>query len=191
MGSSPLIGLGVVVVVLAAATGFALIRRGKDGTFRPVGEVTAPVPPAEPTDAAHPTDIGNPTAVAHPTDAIRADAGQPTETRQVDGLAGTLAALGVRAGTPVTLVQFSSAFCAPCRVTRALCHDVAARVPGVHHLDIDAEKHLDAVRTLGILRTPTLLVVDAAGRIRRRATGAPTRAQLLAAVADVVDVSAS
>jgi thiol-disulfide isomerase/thioredoxin len=94
-----------------------------------------------------------------------------------------LAALGYQAGTPLTLIQFSSAFCAPCRATRVLCADVAATVPGVRHVEVDAESHLDAVRSLNILRTPTVLLVDAEGEVRKRASGPPTRAQLLAAVA--------
>jgi thiol-disulfide isomerase/thioredoxin len=97
-----------------------------------------------------------------------------------------LAGLGVQPGTAVTLLQFSTAFCGPCRATRVLCADVAARIPGVRHVDVDAESHLEAVRTLDVWRTPTVLIVDAAGVIRRRATGAPSRSQLLAAVADVL-----
>jgi thiol-disulfide isomerase/thioredoxin len=98
-----------------------------------------------------------------------------------------LARLGVEAGVPVTLVQFSSAFCAPCRATRALCASVAAQVEGVRHTEVDAESHLDEVRALGIMRTPTLLVVDATGRVVRRAAGQPpTRAHLLAAVSEAM-----
>jgi len=100
-----------------------------------------------------------------------------------------LASLGVTPGTPVTLLQFSSAFCAPCRTTRVLCADVAERVPGVRHVEVDAESHLEAVRALDIWRTPTVLVIDADGTVRRRASGAPTRAQLLAAVAEVLPES--
>lgn len=98
----------------------------------------------------------------------------------------TLADLGVTADTPVTLLQFSSAFCAPCRATRVLCADVAAKVPGVRHVEVDAESHLDAVRALEIWRTPTVLIVDDRGQVRRRASGAPTRAQLVAAVAELL-----
>jgi thiol-disulfide isomerase/thioredoxin len=94
--------------------------------------------------------------------------------------------LGVQRGTPLTLLQFSSAFCAPCRTTRVLCADVAAKVDGVRHVEVDAEAHLDAVRALEIWRTPTVLMIDSRGQIRRRATGAPTRAQLLAAVGDLL-----
>ncbi|WP_459972059.1 thioredoxin family protein [Nocardioides pyridinolyticus] len=88
------------------------------------------------------------------------------------------AALGERA----TLLQFSSAFCAPCRATRRTLGDVAGLVPGVTHVEVDAEHHLDLVRTLGILRTPTTLVLDSAGREVTRASGAPRKEQVLAAL---------
>src|SRR5690606_27694301 len=110
---------------------------------------------------------------------------QPEQTT-MDATRDTLARLGVTAGTPVTLLQFSSAFCAPCRATRVLCADIAARVPGVRHVEVDAEGNLDAVRALDIWRTPTVLLVDAGLEVRSRASGTPTRAQLLAAVAEVL-----
>jgi thiol-disulfide isomerase/thioredoxin len=95
---------------------------------------------------------------------------------------GLLAALGVEPGG-VTLLQFSTAFCAPCRALRRVSAEVAALVPGVRHVEVDAESRLDAVRALGIEQTPTLLVLDGAGAIRKRATGVPTKPQLLTAVA--------
>ncbi|MGH3736509.1 MAG: TlpA family protein disulfide reductase [Micromonosporaceae bacterium] len=104
--------------------------------------------------------------------------------------AGLLAELGVRPGTPATLLQFSSAFCAPCRVTRRICGEVAAQLDGVRHLEVDAEAHLDAVRALGVMRTPTVLVLDAAGREVRRASGQPSKAQVIAAVAPLLEASA-
>ncbi len=97
-----------------------------------------------------------------------------------------LAGLGVTPGG-VTLLQFSTVFCAPCRATRVFCAEVAATVPGVRHVEVDAESHLDEVRTLDIWRTPTVLVIDAAGVIRSRASGPTNRARLLAAVADVMN----
>jgi thiol-disulfide isomerase/thioredoxin len=93
-----------------------------------------------------------------------------------------LASLGVTPAPGVTLLQFSSAFCAPCRTTRAVLADVARETPGVHHVEIDAESHLDAVRALDILRTPTTLVLDETGAIRARATGAPRKQDVLATV---------
>lgn len=98
----------------------------------------------------------------------------------VSVLAGT--AYDARRGEKATLLQFSSAFCAPCRATRRVLTDVAHVVPGVVHLEVDAEGHLDLVRALGVLRTPTTLVLDSEGREVARATGAPRPAQVLAAL---------
>jgi thiol-disulfide isomerase/thioredoxin len=96
----------------------------------------------------------------------------------------TLAALGIDpAAAPVTLVQFSSAFCQPCRATRRVLGEVVRLLPAVSHVEVDAESHLDAVRTLGILRTPTVLVLDSAGRVVKRASGQPRVADVVAAVA--------
>jgi thiol-disulfide isomerase/thioredoxin len=96
------------------------------------------------------------------------------------------AELGEGLGERATLVQFSSAFCAPCRATRRVLGEVAGMVPGVSHVEIDAEDHLDLVRELGILKTPTVLVLDADGRIVRRATGQPRKADVVAALGEAV-----
>ncbi|MFC5241706.1 thioredoxin family protein [Streptomyces atrovirens] len=93
---------------------------------------------------------------------------------------------GVALGERATLVQFSSAFCAPCRATRRVLAEVAALVPGVAHVEIDAESRLDLVRRLEIVKTPTVLVLDAAGRIVRRATGQPRKADVIAALGEAV-----
>ncbi len=89
-------------------------------------------------------------------------------------------------GERATLLQFSSAFCAPCRATRRVLGDVSSSLPGVVHLEVDAEHHLDVVRRLGILRTPTTLVLDEHGHEVTRAAGAPTRQQVLAALGQAV-----
>ncbi len=96
------------------------------------------------------------------------------------------AELGQALGERATLVQFSSAFCAPCRATRRVLGEVAGMIPGVSHVEIDAEDHLDLVRDLGILKTPTVLVLDAGGRIVRRATGQPRKADVIAALGEAV-----
>jgi thiol-disulfide isomerase/thioredoxin len=96
------------------------------------------------------------------------------------------AELGGDLGERATLVQFSSAFCAPCRATRRILDEVAGMVPGVVHVEIDAEKHLDLVRELDILKTPTVLVLDADGRVVRRATGQPRKADVIAALGEAV-----
>ena len=89
-------------------------------------------------------------------------------------------------GERATLVQFSSAFCAPCRAARRTLTDVAAVVPGVEYVEIDAEHHLELVRRLGVVRTPTTLVLDAHGREVVRAAGAPRKEDVLAALATVL-----
>ncbi|MBY8341580.1 thioredoxin family protein [Streptomyces spinosirectus] len=94
--------------------------------------------------------------------------------------------LGSELGERATLVQFSSAFCAPCRATRRVLGEVAGLVPGVTHVEIDAEDHLDLVRELDILKTPTVLVLDADGRVVRRATGQPRKADVIAALGEAV-----
>ncbi|MFF8913974.1 TlpA family protein disulfide reductase [Streptomyces sp. NPDC015032] len=97
---------------------------------------------------------------------------------------GTLdaAQLGAELGERATLVQFSSAFCQPCRATRRTLAEVARMVDGVAHVEIDAEAHLTLVRELEISRTPTVLVLDATGRIVRRAVGQPRTVDVVAAL---------
>lgn len=91
--------------------------------------------------------------------------------------------LGVRElGERATLVQFSSAFCRPCHATRRVLGEVAAMVDGVVHVEIDAEEHLGLVRELEVTGTPTVLVLDGAGRLVKRATGQPRKADVIAAL---------
>ncbi|MFF2200485.1 TlpA family protein disulfide reductase [Streptomyces sp. NPDC058145] len=103
-----------------------------------------------------------------------------------DGRRLGAAELGGELGARATLVQFSSAFCAPCRATRRVLGEVAEMVPGVTHVEIDAEARLDLVRALDILKTPTVLVLDAEGRVVRRAAGQPRRADVIAALGEAV-----
>ncbi len=93
--------------------------------------------------------------------------------------------LGAALGPRATLVQFSTAFCQPCRATRQILDEVSGMVDGVAHVEIDAESRLDLVRRLDVTRTPTVLVLDPRGRITRRASGAPRKADVIAALGDV------
>ena len=148
-------GLWVAVVAIVVALVIGGFRALTDGRFRGTHAVSGLGAPS--TDDVPPA-----------TETTWAQLGDAT------GVAG----LGERA----TLVQFSSAFCAPCRVTRRVLSEVADVVPGVVHVEIDAEHHLDAVRRLGILRTPTTLVLDPSGHEVVRAAGAPRKEQVLAAI---------
>lgn len=94
--------------------------------------------------------------------------------------------LGHALGERATLVQFSSAFCAPCRATRRILADVAGMTHGVAHVEIDAESRLDLVRQLNVLRTPTVLVLAGDGRVVRRASGQPRKPDVIAAIGEAV-----
>ena len=70
----------------------------------------------------------------------------------------------------------------PCRATRILLEDITRNVPDVNHVDIDAESHLELVRKLNILSTPTTLILDANGVEIGRAVGVPKRDQVADAI---------
>ncbi|MCZ4120521.1 TlpA family protein disulfide reductase [Streptomyces sp. H39-S7] len=98
----------------------------------------------------------------------------------------TAAEIGGTLGARATLVQFSSSFCAPCRATRRTLGEIADMVEGVTHVEIDAEAHLELVRRLAILKTPTVLVLDASGAVVRRAAGQPRKVDVIAALGAAV-----
>lgn len=95
------------------------------------------------------------------------------------------AEIGGHYGSRATLLQFSSAFCTPCRATRTLLGDITADMSDVLHVDLDAESHLELVRRLNIISTPTTLILNHQGVEVGRAVGAPKRAQVIAALAAI------
>ncbi len=168
-------GLIVVAAVLLVGTGIGLWHRRADGRFRSMpGRGPA-------TDSGGPADPGTADDTLPIVGVGPGDAGAAPEVLDRD----LLTALGV-GPAQVTLLQFSSAFCAPCRALRRVSSEVAGMVSGVRHVEVDAESHLEAVRALGIWRTPTLLVLDAEGRVIKRATGVPGKAQLIAVLGEAL-----
>jgi len=152
-----MIGVWVLLGAVVVTALVAAVTKAVNGRFRAVVPVSASAsPPAVST--------GQPSAPA------------AADGVSVDDLGG--AALGRRA----TFLQFSSSFCAPCRATRLLLADVVAAREGVVHVEVDAEANLELVRRLNVLRTPTVLVLDADGVVRGRASGAPRRDQVEAAL---------
>ena len=118
--------------------------------------------------------------------AHRARNGKVRTSPETDSLRDVLAQLGRAPGERATLLQFSSAFCAPCRATRRILTEVAELVPGVAHIEVDAEQQLDLVRRLDVRKTPTTLVLDAQQREVKRAAGQPRKADVLAALGQAV-----
>jgi thiol-disulfide isomerase/thioredoxin len=99
------------------------------------------------------------------------------------GPRAVLERLGVRpAEADLTVVQFSTAFCAPCRATKARLEQLRAGHPGLAVVHVDAESELAAVRELDVRRTPTLFYLDRAGRLLGRSSGAPRPDELTALV---------
>ena len=98
----------------------------------------------------------------------------------------TAVQLGEQLGNSATLVEFSSAFCAPCRATRKVLDRVASDVDGVALVEIDAEARLELTRQFGVMRTPTVLILDSDGYVRHRAAGQPRYADVVGALGQVV-----
>ena len=104
-------------------------------------------------------------------------------TGEDGGVRAVLESLGARpADADLTVVQFSTAFCAPCRTTRVRLQQLEADRPGLAYLHVDAESHLDAVRELDVRRTPTLFYLDRDGSLLGRSSGAPRPEELTALV---------
>jgi thiol-disulfide isomerase/thioredoxin len=91
--------------------------------------------------------------------------------------------LGVRpADADLTVVQFSTAFCGPCRATKARLAQLQTTRPGLAVVHVDAESHLDEVRELDVRRTPTLFYLGRDGGLIGRSSGAPRPHELTALV---------
>jgi thiol-disulfide isomerase/thioredoxin len=90
--------------------------------------------------------------------------------------------LGIQLGRRATLVQFSTAFCQPCRATRRVLLEVAEMVDGVEAVEVDAEAHLDLVRAWGVMRTPSVFILDPSGVVVQRAAGQPRKVDVIAAI---------
>jgi len=108
--------------------------------------------------------------------------GEFRKKKTINGPKLDAAIVGVELGSRVTMVQFSSAFCSPCRATKALLEDMVKTMPDVRYAHIDAESNLELVRKLDIRSTPTTLFLNSDGIEVGRAMGTPKRSQVMAAV---------
>jgi thiol-disulfide isomerase/thioredoxin len=93
--------------------------------------------------------------------------------------------IGSELGEVATVLQFSSAFCTPCRATRSTLSSVISHYPKIKHVEVDAESKLDLVRRLDIRQTPTTLFLNSEGKEIARAVGAPKRDQVVNALARI------
>ena len=178
-------GAWIAIAAVALAVAFGSYRALTDGRFRGTHRVrqAAPAPDsaAPAPDSAAPAPDSTPPVVDGTAPVVEVR-GAPATSLDTTWTHVTAALPDATLGERATLLQFSSAFCAPCRVTRRTLAVVADVVLGVEHREVDAEHHLDLVRALGIMRTPTTLVLDAAGDEVTRAVGAPRKEQVVAAL---------
>lgn len=94
----------------------------------------------------------------------------------------TRADLGVPPGARGTVVVFSTPLCAKCPGTKAMLSRLLDDYEGVAQAEIDAAERLDIARRFDIMRTPTVLVLDANGVAVARMDGAPTPVQAREAI---------
>lgn len=102
----------------------------------------------------------------------------------------TPADLGAARGSRGTVVVFSTPLCAKCPGTKAMfARLLASEFEGVTQAEIDASERLELAHRFGILRTPTVLILDARGVPVTRMDGAPSIAQAREALASLPPAS--
>ena len=89
----------------------------------------------------------------------------------------TPADLDAPRGERGTVVVFSTPMCAKCPGTKALFASLISDMEGVDQVEVDASVKLDLASRLGIMRTPTVLLLDSRGVAVTRIDGAPSIAQ--------------
>jgi thiol-disulfide isomerase/thioredoxin len=118
-------------------------------------------------------------AVAAPVSPAGADA------RAADA-AATLGLGRDALGADVTLVQFSTEFCSRCPgVARSLTALADGHDGDVRHVEIDLTHDAALADRFDVRQTPTVLVLDAAGRTAGRIAGAPRTDELRALIDDL------
>jgi len=157
--------VALVAVVLALASVLGLVWRSRSGRFRPAAS----------------------TGVSSDVSSAASDERAPASDERPVVL--TAQDVTVPLGERATFLQLSSEVCSACRATHRVLSAVAAEQPGVVHVELDAAAHLDLVRRLSVLRTPTTVVLAHDGTVVGRISGATDRHQALAALASCPDVA--
>jgi thiol-disulfide isomerase/thioredoxin len=172
-----------LIVLLSASTLFGLYRKRTDGRIKLSRDIENDK--QDQNDSQQQNAHQNRTA---PTNEPQASGTAEVPTQEVTTPVGpnqgppkntSELKFGQMLGEEVTLVQFSSAFCQPCRATRLLLEDVATSMPGVVHIEIDAEAHLDLVREMGVTRTPTTFILNRKGDVVGKSVGLPKRLEVM------------
>ncbi|MDJ0334796.1 thioredoxin family protein [Salinibacterium sp. G-O1] len=89
--------------------------------------------------------------------------------------------LGLESWAPgVTLLQFSSPLCSPCKTTNVVLSALAAAQDSVSHVDIDISERPELATLFNIAQTPTTFILDRDGALRARIGGAVKRDTVIA-----------
>lgn len=86
--------------------------------------------------------------------------------------------LGWRERPSALLVEFTGEGCAPCRTVEARLRKLAAELPDVRVVTIDAGERLDLAGRYHVRRVPTVFVADPELRVIWRASGVPSEEAL-------------
>jgi thiol-disulfide isomerase/thioredoxin len=93
--------------------------------------------------------------------------------------------LGIPLGSRVTVLQFSSAFCSPCKATAQIISAQVADMEDVAYVQIKSEDNLKLVEKYDIKSTPTVIFFNSQAMEVGRAVGIPTKDQVLSSIAAV------
>lgn len=93
--------------------------------------------------------------------------------------------IGIDLGQRVTIMQFSSAFCSPCKATAQIITNLVKDMSDVVYTQIKSEENLKLIEKFDIKSTPTVVFFNGHGMEVGRAVGTPTNDQVLAAISSV------
>jgi thiol-disulfide isomerase/thioredoxin len=85
-------------------------------------------------------------------------------------------------GKNVTLLQFSSAFCSPCKATAHVISQIVTGMDDVVYIQVASEENLKLVEKFDIKSTPTVIFFNRDGLEVGRAVGIPTKEQVIISI---------
>jgi thiol-disulfide isomerase/thioredoxin len=85
-------------------------------------------------------------------------------------------------GKNVTLLQFSSAFCSPCKATAQIISHLVEGMDDVVYIQVASEENLKLVEKFDIKSTPTVIFFNRSGIEVGRAVGIPTKEQVIISI---------
>jgi thioredoxin 1 len=106
----------------------------------------------------------------------------PTATAQVTD--ATFQAEVLESDVPV-LVDFTAAWCPPCRVMKPILAELAEELPDVRFVELDVDDNLETTARYGVMSMPTFLLFRA-GEPVLKLIGARPKRRLSAELAEVL-----